>query len=148
MKKMGVMICIVIILLSFILNANDLNIIETMISSNRVTEIPDIAKNLSARGSIHQSRGEYKEAVELYEISLMLRERMGLEKSYGYATVLFLLAIAKDRLGDSCNALSHAKKSISVYYYLGKDEDASVLENEIQIYNTNCNLKNKLITLQ
>ena len=139
------MCVILILLLNFVLSANDLIMIENMINSNRVTETPDIAKNLSARGSIHQSKGEYKEAIQLYETSLMLRERIGLEKSYGYATVLFLLAIAKDKLGDSCNALNHAKKSISVYYYLGKDEDARVLENEIQIYNTNCNLKNKII---
>lgn len=141
------MCAIIILLLSFILNANDLNIIETMINSNRVTEIPDIAKNLSARGSIHHSKGEYKEAIQLYETSLMLRERIGLEKSYGYATILFLVAIAKDKLGDSCNALNHAKKSISVYYYLRKDEDARVLENEIQVYITNCSLKNKTIVI-
>lgn len=141
------MCVILILLLNFVLSANDLIMIENMINSNRVTETPDIAKNLSARGSIHQSKGEYKEAIQLYETSLILREKIGLEKSYGYATVLFLLAIAKDKLGDSCNALNHAKKSISVYYYLGKDEDARVLENEIQVYNTNCNLKNKIIVI-
>ena len=133
------MYAIIILLLSFILNANDLNIIETMINSNRVTEIPDIAKNLSARGSIHQSKGEYKEAIQLYETSLMLRERIGLEKSYGYATVLFLLTIAEHKSGKSCNSLRRIDKVISIYTYLGKHEDARLAEEEGKnIYNKKC----------
>lgn len=142
MKKL---IIIAIILISSVISAYDLNEIEAMLTSSKITELPDIAKNLSAIGSIHHAKKDYSQAIYYYNKSILIREKLGLEKSSGFATVLFLLSIAKDKLGDSCNALNHANKSMSIYYYLGKEEDARLVENEIQLYNTNCNLKNNKI---
>jgi hypothetical protein len=136
MKK----ICAILILsLSFILNANSLDEIDSMIDSNRVTTLPEIAYNLSAKGSIHHSKGEYVEAIRLYKNSLMLRERLGLEKTKAYATVLFLLSIAEYKSSKSCNSLLTLNKVMAIYKYNGAEDDLRIAEEESnRIYFDHC----------
>jgi hypothetical protein len=135
MKKF---IIIVTILISSILNAYELDEIEAMLTTTKLTELPDVAKNLSAVGSIHHSKKDYNKAILYYNQSLSIREHLGLNKSYSFANILFLLSIAEDKSGRSCNALISSKKAIDIYYYLGRDEDVKLIENEIQNYSNSC----------
>ena len=124
------------------LHAYELDQLEAIFNTNRITEIPQIALNLSAKGSIMQSKGLYKEALELYEQSLHLREKLGLNKTQGYATVLFLSSIAEHKTGDSCKALNRIGQVIEIYNYLGKKEEARTAEEEgMKIYQKSCNSK-------
>jgi len=139
---------IAVFLINSIISAYDLNDIEIIFSSSRITQIPDIAKNMSATGTIHHSKGEYIKAIEFYNNSLILRERIGLSKSYGFATVLFLLGIAKDKSGDSCNAILPIQKAMNLYRYLGKEEDSRIAEEEITNVSNNCKTNRNKIAIE
>ncbi len=121
------------------INAYDLDQLESIFQSNRVTELPQIALNLSARGSIQQSKGQYKDALDLYDQSLKLRDKLGLNKTMGYATVLFLSSIAHHKSGESCKALGKIGQAIDIYNNLGKKEEARVAEEEgLKVFKTSC----------
>ena len=62
--------------------------------------------------------------------NLQIRKAIGLDKTHGYATILFLTSIVEHKLGDSCKAAENVKKVISIYNYLGMLDDASVAEAE------------------
>ncbi|NBU98115.1 MAG: tetratricopeptide repeat protein [Spirochaetia bacterium] len=140
MKK----IALFVLLSGFLsMNAYDLDQLDSIFQTNRVTELPQIALNLSARGSIQQSKGQYKEAIELYDQSLKLREKLGLNKTMGYATVLFLSSIAHHKTGESCKAVSKIGVAIDVYKGLGKTEEARVAEEEgLNVFKTSCSSSN------
>lgn len=135
MKKL---IIILTLLLNTLLYATNIDELDTIFSTTRLIEIPDIAKNLSARGSIHHSKKEYPQAVELYSNSLELREKIGLKDSMGYANTIFLRSIAKHKLGDSCNAIKDIQKAIIIYTYLGKLNDIQIAEEESENYKNHC----------
>lgn len=135
MKKL---IIILTLLLNTLLYATNIDELDTIFSTNRPIEISDIAKNLSARGSIYHSKKEYPQAVELYSNSLELREKIGLKDSMGYANTIFLRSIAKHKLGDSCNAIKDIQKAIIIYTYLGKLKDIQIAEEESENYKNHC----------
>jgi len=126
-------------------NAYDLDQLEAIFKSTRLTELPQIAVNLSARGSILQSKGQFKEAIDLYSQSLQLRDKLGLTKTSGYATVLFLKTIAHHKTGESCTAMGNINQVIEIYNYLGKDVEAKLAEEEgLNVYKKSC--QGELIT--
>jgi len=102
--------------------------LEELFSKNRPNDLVNIAGNLSAIGSLHQSKGDYPSALNHYNKSLRIREQLGLEKTSGYALVLFLSSVAEFRLGNSCKAAGIAKNVVSIYQYLGQTEDAKLAE--------------------
>lgn len=115
--------------------------VEEIFNKNRPSDLASIAGNLSAVGSLHQSKGDYASALTHYSKSLKIREELGLEKTQGYALVLFLSSIAEYRLGNSCKAVGIAKKVISIYQYLGQTEDAKLAEVQgLSSYKEACSL--------
>jgi tetratricopeptide (TPR) repeat protein len=121
------------------INAYDIDQLDAIFQTNRVTELPQIALNLSARGSIQQSKGQYKEALELYDQSLKLRDKLGLNKTMGYATVLFLSSIVHHKTGESCKAVNKIGMAIEIYNNLGKKEEAQVAEEKgLNVFKSSC----------
>jgi len=136
MRKLGIMF---IFCAAFHVNAYDLDQLEAIFKSTRLTELPQIAVNLSARGSILQSKGQFKEAIDLYSQSLHLRDKLGLSKTSGYATVLFLKTIAHYKTGESCTAMGNINEVIEIYNYLGKEAEAKMAEEEgLNVYKKSC----------
>jgi tetratricopeptide (TPR) repeat protein len=136
MRKLGIMF---IFCAALQVNAYDLDQLEAIFKSTRLTELPQIAVNLSARGSILQSKGQYKEAIDLYTQSLQLRDKLGLSKTSGYATVLFLKTIAHHKTGESCVAMGNINQVIEIYNFLGKDSEAKMAEEEgLNVYKKSC----------
>lgn len=126
-------------ILASAVSAYDIDTLDAIFQSNRITEIPQVASNLSARGSILQSKGMYKEALELYEQSLALRDKLGTQNTQGYATVLFLSSIVEHKTGDSCKAAKRIGKAIQIYKILGKQEESHVAEEEgLKVYQKAC----------
>ncbi|MBP9885173.1 MAG: tetratricopeptide repeat protein [Leptospiraceae bacterium] len=124
-------ITLFLIILSTALFADSaLTHVETIIQNSRPADLPAIAGNYSALGSTHQIKGDYAKALENYKKSLHIRKAIGLDKTQGYATVLFLESIVEHKLGDSCSAMANIKKVISIYQYLGLVDDAQVAEKE------------------
>lgn len=136
MKKI---IAMIVFYASIQINAYDLDQLEAIFKSSRLSELPQIALNLSARGSILQSKGQYKEALDLYSQSLVLRDKLGLNKTSGYATVLFLSTIAYHKTGESCIAMGKINKVIEIYQILGKEEEAKMAEEEgLNVFKKSC----------
>ncbi len=136
MRKLGIMF---IFCTALQINAYDLDQLEAIFKSTRITELPQIALNLSARGSILQLKGQYKEAIDLYSQSLVLRNKLGLNKTTGYATILFLKTIALYKNGESCTAMGNINEVIEIYNYLGKEAEAKMAEEEgLNVYKKSC----------
>lgn len=108
----------------------EINSVEDILKNSRPADLPSIAGNYSALGSTHQIKGDYPKAMANYKKSLQIRKAIGLDRTQGYATVLFLLSIVEHRMGESCKATENIKKVISIYNYLGMVDDASVAEKE------------------
>jgi hypothetical protein len=85
-------------------------------------------------------------AIAYYKSSLTLKEQIGLDKSSSYANLLFLLSIAEHKSGNSCNSITHIKKVIGLYSYLGMTKDVITAEEELILYNENCK-KEKTLSL-
>lgn len=109
---------------------SDIANVEKIIQNSRPADLAAIAGNFSALGSTHQIKGDYAKALENYKKSLEIRKAIGMDKTQGYATVLFLESIVEHKLGDSCKALSNIKKVISIYNHLGMLDDAHIAETE------------------
>jgi len=109
---------------------SELSHVESILKNSRPADLPTIASNYSALGSTHQIKGDYKTALVNYKKSLEIRKAIGLDKTQGYATVLFLTSIVEHKLGDSCNAMANIKKVIHIYKYLGMVDDANTAEAE------------------
>ena len=87
----------------------------------------------------------YKEALELYEQSLFLREKIGLKNSHGYANILFLSSIAEHKTGESCKAVKRISSAIQIYKNLGYQDESKVAEEEgLKVYQRACS--NLLVT--
>lgn len=126
----NILISILFSISTILLADSDKNSIENIIQKSRPADLPAIAGNYSALGSTHQIKGEYAKALENYKKSLQIRKAIGLDKTQGYATVLFLESIVEHKLGDSCKAMANVKKVINIYNYLGMIDDANVAEAE------------------
>ena len=128
MKKI---ITIILFSLTTVLLADsELATVGHIVKNSRPADLPNIAANFSALGSTHQIKGDYANALINYKKSLQIRKAIGLDKTQGYATILFLTSIVEHKLGDSCKAAENVKKVISIYNYLGMLDDASVAEAE------------------
>lgn len=136
---MNILYTILLVFIASVASAHDLDTLESIFQSNRITEIPQIASNLSARGSILQSKGMYKEALELYEQSLSLREKIGTQNTQSYATILFLSSIVEHKSGESCKAMKRIEKVIEIYKNLGKQNESNIAEEEgFKVYQKAC----------
>lgn len=137
MKKSLVLILFAIS--SVLLADSALTQVETIIQNSRPADLPAIAGNYSSLGSTHQIKGDYAKALENYKKSLHIRKAIGLDKTQGYANVLFLESIVEHKLGDSCSAVVHMKQVIKIYQYLGLVDDAHVAEKEgLQEFKSAC----------
>ncbi|AOP34687.1 hypothetical protein A0128_12990 [Leptospira tipperaryensis] len=101
---------------------------EELIKFTPENEI-QLANKLSALGSLKQKVRDYSSAIELYNQSLTVREKMGERESSGYALVLYLKSISEFRQGKSCQALENIKSVISIYQKIG-DIDAALNAEE------------------
>lgn len=101
---------------------------EELIKFTPENEI-QLANKLSALGSLKQKVRDYNSAIELYNKSLTVREKMGERESSGYALVLYLKSISEFRQGKSCQALENIKNVISIYQKIG-DIDAALNAEE------------------
>lgn len=120
-------------------NANETSNFEELLKNQRPSDLPGIAKNLSAIGSTMQIKGDYTGALTNYKKSLQIRKSLGLEKTQGYANVLFLSSIAEHKIGNSCKAMSNMKKVIEIYNYLGLNDEANQAEAEgLKEFKTAC----------
>lgn len=108
----------------------ELSSVDSIIKNSRPADLPTIASSYSALGSTHQIKGDYASALVNYKKSLEIRKAIGLDKTHGYATILFLTSIVEHKLGDSCKAAEDIKKVIKIYHYLGLVDDANVAEAE------------------
>lgn len=108
----------------------EINSVEHILKNSRPADLPNIASNYSALGSTHQIKGDYTSALLNYKKSLEIRKAIGLDKTQGYATILFLTSIVEHKLGDSCKAAENIKKVIKIYNYLGMVDDANIAELE------------------
>ena len=128
MKK--ILTLILFSLTTVLLADSELATVDHIVKNSRPADLPNIAANFSALGSTHQIKGDYANALINYKKSLQIRKAIGLDKTQGYATILFLTSIVEHKLGDSCKAAENVKKVISIYNYLGMLDDASVAEAE------------------
>lgn len=136
---MNKIMAMIVFYASLQINAYDLDQLEAIFKSSRLSELPQIALNLSARGSILQSKGQYKEALDFYSQSLVLRDKLGLNKTSGYATVLFLSTIAHHKTGESCIAMGKINQVIEIYHTLGKEAEAKMAEEEgLNVFKKSC----------
>lgn len=79
-----------------------------------------LANKLSALGTLKQKVRDYHSAIDLYNQSLHVREKMGEKESSGYALVLYLKSISEFRQGKYCPALENIKNVISIYQKIGE----------------------------
>lgn len=128
MKK--TLILILFSISTILIADSDIANVEKIIKNSRPADLPAIAGNYSALGSTHQIKGDYTKALENYKKSLEIRKAIGLDRTQGYATVLFLESIVEHKLGDSCKAMANIKTVINIYNYLGMVDDAHVAEKE------------------
>lgn len=112
------------------LSADAVADIEKMFSEHRPKDLPGLASNLSAQGSIHHIKGDYEKAQTFFQKSLKIRKQIGLEMSAGYANILYLSSIADFRMGKSCEAKTKVTKVIEIYRYLGDSAEANQIESE------------------
>ena len=128
MKK--ILAILAISLTSTLTADSEINSVENILKNSRPADLPAIAGNYSALGSTHQIKGDYSSAMSNYKKSLQIRQAIGLDRTQGYATVLFLLSIVEHKMGESCKAAENIKKVIKIYNYLGMVDDANVAEKE------------------
>ncbi|EMY77707.1 tetratricopeptide repeat protein [Leptospira weilii serovar Ranarum str. ICFT] len=110
---------------------------------NRFTPENEIqlANKLSALGSLKQKVRDYGSAIDLYDQSLIVREKMGEKESSGYALVLYLKSISEFRQGKSCQALENIKNVISIYQKIGDIDSALNAEEEAyKKYQESCSI--------
>lgn len=113
--------------------------VEELFSNHRPSQLPALAANLSAQGSIAHIKGDHGTALEKYKQSLYIRKNLGLEKTTGYAVILFLSSIVEHKLGNSCQAMTNVREVIEIYKYLGNEEEAKVAEKEgLQEFKSAC----------
>jgi tetratricopeptide (TPR) repeat protein len=125
----------IIILILFSISAaafaeTELVTVESILKNSRPAELPTIAGNYSALGSKYEIKKDYANALASYKKSLQIRKALGLDKTQGYAKVLFLASIVEHRLGNSCKAMADLKKVISIYNYLSLVDIAELAEIE------------------
>ncbi|EKO14517.1 MULTISPECIES: tetratricopeptide repeat protein [Leptospira] len=89
-----------------------------------------LANKLSALGTLKQKVRDYHSAIDLYNQSLHVREKMGEKESSGYALVLYLKSISEFRQGKYCSALENIKNVISIYQKIGDIDSALNAEEE------------------
>ncbi|EMP08691.1 tetratricopeptide repeat protein, partial [Leptospira interrogans serovar Pyrogenes str. 200701872] len=89
-----------------------------------------LANKLSALGTLKQKVRDYHSAIDLYNQSLHVREKMGEKESSGYALVLYLKSISEFRQGKYCPALENIKNVISIYQKIGDIDSALNAEEE------------------
>lgn len=117
-------------LFSAALFSNDMEDFEASFHNAKPSELPELAKNLSARGSLYHARGQFSDAIQMYKKSLKIRKEIGEEKTSNYALILFLNSIAEHRLGNSCEAQKTVKKAIQIYNSLGQKDEAESARQE------------------
>ncbi|TGK34876.1 tetratricopeptide repeat protein [Leptospira gomenensis] len=108
-----------------------------------------LANKLSALGSLKQKVREYDSAIQLYNQSLTVREKMGEKVSSGYALVLYLKSISEFRQGKSCQALENIKNVISIYQKIGDIDSALNAEEEaLKKYQEACSIHMENVAAQ
>jgi len=127
---MRMIIVLTLFCLSNVVFSNELEDFEAQFHNAKPKELPELAKNLSARGSLYHARGQFMDAIQMYKRSLKIRKEMGEEMSSNYALIVFLHSIAEHKLGNSCEAEKTAKKAIEIYKKLGEQEEATLTQKE------------------
>ncbi len=131
---------------SFIYAESITDELEKSFKSTKTSNLEDEAKRLSALGSLSHQKGDYETALQYYDKSLSIREKLGYIEDINYANILFLSAIASHKSGNSCKALNKMKNVITVYKVLAPEEKILAAQKEINdIYQPACNT-NSLIS--
>ncbi|WCL48674.1 tetratricopeptide repeat protein [Leptospira sp. GIMC2001] len=136
--------CLLIGFLSFGLNANesDIDEVEDEVNSLMVSfdkeSLVEISNRLIRMASNEEEGGDYYNAVKHYRQTLVLRERLGLANSKGYANLLLLTSNTEHNFGASCDAKDHVEKALGLYKKLHFDKEATMASEELREYSAAC----------
>lgn len=112
------------------IQADEFNKMKKLLDKAKPSNQTELALNLGAKGSLYHTQENYTEAIKYYTQSLDLRKKLGMERTNGYANLLFLSAIAESKLGNDCAAADKTHKVVEIYKQIGSNEEADLAEKE------------------